>query len=84
MCESWTSSDVTAHHYANGGVVLYCKKYKSRKRIDACYKTLGLDMKNPSSPESIEGESLIASDVRFKYIGKKIKNGITYIEVEEC
>ncbi|MFI3244119.1 MAG: hypothetical protein R3Y56_07700 [Akkermansia sp.] len=84
VTESWAAGEGTAKNFAGkGGVVLVCKKYQNRKRVDGIYKKLDMKNKNPQHPESTEGESFFPSSSSFDYVNHYQKNGITYIEVLE-
>lgn len=85
IAESWGVSMRTAKEFAASAapMVLVCQKYRSRKRIDGIYRHADDLTPTPHKPKRVEGESLFAASVRFRYVGEKEKDGILFVYVEE-
>ena len=64
-------------------MVLVCEKYRSRKRVDGIYRHVDDMSPAPHKPKRIEGESLFAANVRFRYLRDEWKDGVLYVYVEE-
>lgn len=85
IAESWGVSMRTAKDFSAGEapMVLVCEKYRSRKRIDGIYRHADDLTPTPHKPKRVEGESLFAASVRFRYLRDELKDGILFVYVEE-
>lgn len=85
IAESWGVSMRTAREFSAGKapMVLVCEKYRSRKRVDGIYRHVDDMSPAPHKPKRIEGESLFAANVRFRYLRDEMRNGVLYVYVEE-
>ena len=85
IAESWGVSMRTAKEFSAGEapMVLVCEKYRSRKRIDGIYRHADDLTPTPHKPKRVEGESLFAASVRFRYLRDELKDGILFVYVEE-
>lgn len=85
IAESWSPSMRTAREFSSSSapVVLVCEKYQSRKRIDGIYRYVDDLEPAPHKPKRVEGESLFAGNIRFRYKYSYEKGGTLYVHVEE-
>lgn len=85
IAESWGVSMRTAKEFSASAapMVLVCQQYRSRKRIDGIYRHADDLTPTPHKPKRVEGESLFAANVRFRYLRDELKDGILYVYVEE-
>lgn len=85
IAESWSGVMRTAKEFSSSPapMVLVCEKYRSRKRVDGIYRHVDDMSPAPHKPKRIEGESLFAANVRFRYLRDELKDGVLYVYVEE-
>ncbi len=65
--ESWNNNVQTTQRYADGkvNVILRCKKYHSRKRLDGLYPYLNIPKHYEGGTVASEGESIMPGSCRF-------------------
>ena len=85
IAESWSVTMRTAKEFSAGvaPMILVCEKYRSRKRVDGIYRHVDDISPTPHKPKRVEGESLFAANVRFRYLRDELKDGVLYVYVEE-